>query len=287
MHDEPLSNALKGPLSEQQWRRFKELAAFYVNGSLDRAQEQRRKTDDGDTPNPLASDDTCHSWVSDDQLFVQHCLSADPAAREWLAFCRHLRDTVQALDTPDFDISTEDSLNAVLQARTDRLLAKWRALPHAEITAYPVKVDHAHQAGSEQTDIADRAAFGNTPQISSASSRDTKLTRWWPALFGTGFIAATLTLATINPATTVLLHHDDWNGQADIELVLEQGITPQHEGLLASLATYQGKIVGHTLENDRYRIAIDLKDRSINQRPLIDTLQAQSHLDSYVLIASN
>ena len=324
-------------LSPEQWRRFKDLLPFYVNGSLDTLQTPEtpfnqhdqaisevklsNESPKGLSDNPSATSSDAHNL---DRLFVEQCLQTDQAARQWLTFCRHLQDVVQFRHRerrqvePDRQTSAQnpDSVNPStttrqtetlaqgrtqgralddqqLRERTDRLLMRWRALQLTEDTCSEDRTATQSETLIHDTVAERRSARPATPatpatrlRMKQRLIRRSGFATWWPALFGAGFVTAALMLASISPFTNVMLHHDDWNGNPDIELVLAQGVTPEHETVLAHLDSYQGKILNHRLEDDRYRVSVDLRNRSLNQRPLIDALKADGHLEDYVLLAN-
>ncbi|AWB33088.1 hypothetical protein [Orrella marina] len=314
-------------LPPDQWRRFKELLPFYVNGSLDRPRgpkvpfsQHNQASPEAELPNespeklpenPSVTSGDAHNL---DRLFVEQCLQVDPAARQWLAFCTHLQDVVQSHPRertqaePDRQTSTprpdsvspptaarqaetlapgRDLVDEHLRERTDRLLLRWRALQHGEDTRSDGRAAIQNETLQQDT-VADRTPTrpATRSQMKQRLTRNAGFANWWPALFGAGFVTAALVLATIGPFANVMLHHDDWNGNPDIELVLAQGVTPEHETVLAHLDNYQGKVLNHRLEDDRYRVSVDLRNRSHNQRPLIDALKADGHLEDYVLLAN-
>ena len=207
----------------------------------------------------------------EDRAFVEAFLQQHHAAKDSLSFNSHIRQTIQSL--------TPDTLPE--QSRIDRLLDRW-----SKTLKNPSKHD---LKASRYSGLPDAGQYAPARKIS-------RLARWWSAVVDTGVsvvvstgvvvFAAAVLLLNIHAMPQFQLHQDNWDGQPDIELLLAPGIKPDHETVVAQLERFNGMIVDQFLDDDRYRISVDLKNRAAYQHHLIDALQTSGHLDDYVLLAN-
>ncbi|MCD8503860.1 MAG: hypothetical protein LRY61_11635 [Burkholderiaceae bacterium] len=192
----------------------------------------------------------------DDLAFMQDYLAHHPNAERALALTKHIQQTVQTL--------VQEQPQA---ATVDRFLNKW-----AQTQTDPQNV---------------RLPKAATHAATHTSSAMDELSGWWIGLAGLGVatMAATLMLMP-GFAPLGALHLDGLDGRPDLEVVLAQNISPDHETVIAHLKRFNGQIVAQSEQDGYHRISIDLQNRAADQHELIAVLQSDGHLQSYTLLAS-
>lgn len=184
----------------------------------------------------------------DDVAFVEQWLATDAKAQEELAFVVGLQRAAHGLLAVEPD--TE---------RLNRFLGKLEKIqpPAAEFAKELV-----------------RPAFQS-------------LKGWWLGLAGLA-VAATAATLVLTPglAPTGVLHSDQLDGRPDVELVLAENITPNHEVVLGHLQRFNARIVAQSEQDGRHRIAVDLQNRAADQHELIVALQDAGHLEAFTILAS-
>jgi len=193
------------------------------------------------------------SLADDDQVFVEHYLSLNPEANASIAFTRHLRNTLRDLAEGEPQ-----------EQRIANMVQRWSAAKGL------VTDDATDTANSEKPPTGRRWHLGIFAAFTA---------------MGAAAIGAALVLS-VNPMQLGFLHNDGHDGQADLELVLALGFTPDHEIIFAHLEKHNAVIVSRIEQDGRHRISIDLQRRAEHQYALIETLQAGGHLDDYALLAS-
>lgn len=188
--------------------------------------------------------------------FMQDYVARHPHAERALALTKHIQQTVQTL-------GQEQPQPAVVES----FLNKW-----------------AQTQTDAQTVPLPKAAIRTATHTSSAMD---KLRGWWIGLAGLGVAAIAATLVLM-PGFAVLgaLHLDDLDGKPDLEVVLSQNISLEHEAVIAHLKRFNGQIVAQSEQDGYHRISIDLQNRAADQHELIAALQSDGYLQSYILLAS-
>jgi hypothetical protein len=189
------------------------------------------------------------SLADEDKAFVENFLSLHPEANDSVEFTRHLKDTVRHLAPAQPD-----------EQQVKRMAQRWAV---------------------EKGFVTENA---NNNKPSSGRGWHFGIFAAFTAL-GAAAVGAAL-MFSISPIQLGLLHNDDHDGLADLELILASGITPDHEIIVAHFQKFNAVIVSHTEQDGRHRVSVDLKSRATHQYALIQTLQTSGHLQGYTLVAS-
>jgi len=189
------------------------------------------------------------SLADEDKAFVENFLSLHPDANDSIAFTRHLRNTVRDLAPVQPD-----------EQQVKRMVQRWAV-------AKGLVTDSAN---------SNKPGFGRGWHFGIFAA--------FTAL-GAAAVGAVLVFS-ISPIQLGLLHNDDHDGLADLELVLASGITPDHEIIVAHFQKFNAVIVSQSEQDGRHRVSVDLKSRAAHQYALIQTLQTSGHLQGYTLLAT-
>lgn len=190
----------------------------------------------------------------DDLAFMQDYLVRHEGAARALALTRHIQQTVQSM------AHEQPQASAV-----ERFITKWA------------------QASQQSRPLAKPA----TDPVARGPSMGAKFNAWWIGLVGLGVAAMVATVLLLPGVTTVgALHVDGLDGRPDLEVVLAQNISPDHQAVIAHLKRFNGQIVAQSEQDGYHRISIDLQNRAADQHELIAVLQSDGHLQSYTLLAS-
>ena len=185
----------------------------------------------------------------DDVAFVEQWLATDAKAQEDLAFVTHLQRAAHGMLALEPDAQ---KLNRFLD-----------------------KLERAQAS----------AVLESTPDVPVPAFQTLK--GWWLGLAGLAVAATVATLVLVpGLAPTGALHADQLDGRADIELVLAQSVTPDHEAVVAHLQRFNGQIVAQSEQDGRHRITVDLQNRAADQHELIAALEDAGHLEGFTILAS-
>lgn len=126
-----------------------------------------------------------------------------------------------------------------------------------------------------------------------ASKKQQKTPQWWSSfwqyLIGGFTVATTATAVVVGMSLAPMhaFHFDALNGEADMILILSDGVSPEHDAIREAIVQLNAVVIEQSQRDGRHEISIDLFNRNIEQhRELIESLQANGYLHEYTLIAA-
>lgn len=191
-----------------------------------------------------------------DMAFMQDYLARNASANKALSFVRHIQKTVQ-----------HGSYEQPPAASVERFLNKW------------TQTSELLQSSDKPKPVTER--------VTREPSTGERFRAWWIGLAGLGVAAMAVTVLLLPGLATVgVLHSDGLDGKPDLELVLAQNISPDHEIVRAHLKRFNGQIVERSEQDGLHRVSVDLQNRAADQHELIAALQNDGQLKSYTLLAT-